>query len=376
MKDIAIIGGGLAGLITAILCARAGHEVILFEKKSYPLDRVCGEYISNEVKDFLVSQQLFPEHLQPSALNHLSLSGINGAQAHMPLVQGGFGISRYAFDEFLYKIALQEGVKVHTNTTIHSFEFDSDRFVLINQLKETFQAKTLVTAHGKRSNIDNFLQRDFFKAPSPFIGVKYHARNVPIDHSHIALHNFKDGYCGVCKIEADLFNICYLSRTENLKKHGSIEAMERAVIKENPFLNDIWERSTFTHEKPVVINEVSFLPKPLIENHALSCGDSAGLISPLCGNGMAMAIHAATILSQELQGFLNGKYSRATMEMRYRQAWEKHFLQRLKFGRIAQRFFGRNWSSNLLVRLMAGSPAISNQIINFSHGKPFTYSPA
>ncbi len=375
MIDIAIIGGGLAGLISAILGVRAGHSVILFEKKSYPLDRVCGEYISNEVKDFLVSQRLFPEHLQPSSLNHLSLSAINGTEAHLPLAQGGFGVSRYAFDEFLYKIALQEGVVVHTNTTIQSFDFQDDRFTISNQLKETFEARTLITAHGKRSNIDNFLDRDFFKKSSPYIGVKYHARNVPMDDRSIALHNFRDGYCGVCKIESDLFNICYLSRTENLKKHGSIEAMEAAVIKQNPFLKEIWEKSDFIHEKPVVINEVSFRPKPLIEHHALSCGDAAGLISPLCGNGMAMAIHAATLLSRELQGFLDGKYSRITMEQRYQKAWEQQFLQRLKFGRIAQKFFGKKWSSNLLVGLIAGSPGLSDNIINFSHGKPFSYSP-
>ena len=44
--DLAIIGGGLAGLTLAIQVRRMGHSVILFEKEKYPFHRVCGEYIS------------------------------------------------------------------------------------------------------------------------------------------------------------------------------------------------------------------------------------------------------------------------------------------------------------------------------------------
>ena len=53
VKDIIIIGGGLAGLTSAIQLARAGLSVLLLEKHSYPLHKVCGEYVSNEVRPFL-----------------------------------------------------------------------------------------------------------------------------------------------------------------------------------------------------------------------------------------------------------------------------------------------------------------------------------
>jgi flavin-dependent dehydrogenase len=51
--DIGVIGGGLAGLSFAILCADAGYSVALFEKEEYPFHKVCGEYISLESYDFL-----------------------------------------------------------------------------------------------------------------------------------------------------------------------------------------------------------------------------------------------------------------------------------------------------------------------------------
>jgi flavin-dependent dehydrogenase len=53
LYEVAIIGGGLAGLINAIQLAKADKKVILFEKQNYPFHRVCGEYISNETRPFL-----------------------------------------------------------------------------------------------------------------------------------------------------------------------------------------------------------------------------------------------------------------------------------------------------------------------------------
>ncbi|HEX8022508.1 FAD-dependent oxidoreductase, partial [Mucilaginibacter sp.] len=55
MSDVIVIGGGLAGLFNAILLNRAGLKVTVVEKKTYPMHRVCGEYISNEVIPFLSS---------------------------------------------------------------------------------------------------------------------------------------------------------------------------------------------------------------------------------------------------------------------------------------------------------------------------------
>jgi flavin-dependent dehydrogenase len=50
--DVAIIGGGLAGLTLSIQCANAGYNTILFEKETYPFHKVCGEYISLESYSF------------------------------------------------------------------------------------------------------------------------------------------------------------------------------------------------------------------------------------------------------------------------------------------------------------------------------------
>lgn len=51
--DVIIIGGGLAGLSSAIHLSKHDLSVLVIEKNSYPKHKVCGEYISNEVLPYL-----------------------------------------------------------------------------------------------------------------------------------------------------------------------------------------------------------------------------------------------------------------------------------------------------------------------------------
>ena len=46
--DVIIIGGGLAGLTSAIHLSKHNIKVLLVEKTNYPSHKVCGEYISKE----------------------------------------------------------------------------------------------------------------------------------------------------------------------------------------------------------------------------------------------------------------------------------------------------------------------------------------
>ena len=53
--DVCVIGGGLAGLALSIQLSKLGYAVALFEKEQFPFHKVCGEYISLESWDFIVS---------------------------------------------------------------------------------------------------------------------------------------------------------------------------------------------------------------------------------------------------------------------------------------------------------------------------------
>lgn len=344
-------------------------EVIVIEKRHYPFHRVCGEYISNETIPFLKSVDLFPSAFNPPSIRRFQLTSVNGKAAQLTLDLGGFGISRYVFDDFLYHKAIEKGVQFLLNSEAEQISFNQNEFQ-VKAGEHLLQSGLVIGSFGKRSRLDMNMKREFIQKRSPYAGVKYHIRtDQPADL--ISLHNFKDGYCGISQVEDQKYTLCYLTHRDNLRKHGNIKSMEEAVLFKNPFLKSLFLNSEFLFDRPEVINEISFAIKQPVENHVLMAGDAAGMITPLCGNGMALAIHSAKLLCELIEKFFNKENSRAQLENLYAQKWNRLFARRLWVGRQIQQLFGAEWTSNLAVNLMRNAKPVADFLISQTHGSPF-----
>ena len=108
--DIIIIGGGLAGLTAALHLTQNSYKVLVIEKEQYPNHKVCGEYVSNEVKPYLKSLGVKLDEIPYASINKLQLTTISGAGIATKLPLGGFGVSRHALDYSLYKTAINKKV--------------------------------------------------------------------------------------------------------------------------------------------------------------------------------------------------------------------------------------------------------------------------
>jgi len=369
-KTVAIIGGGLAGLLSSLQLVKAGIECILIEKKRYPFHRVCGEYVSNEVLPFLQSLQIFPDDLFPTSIQRFQLSSVSGKSTILPLGLGGFGISRFAFDHYLYEKAKAAGVHFLLDTEATNVTFEKEQFT-IDATSTQLTADVVIGSFGKRSRADVALERSFLRKHSPYVGVKYHVRT-SFPEDLVALHNFAGGYCGINAIENKVANICYLIHRDVIRKHGTIAEVENVVLAKNPHLKELFQQSEFLFKKPEVINEITFETKEPVYNHVLMTGDAAGMITPLCGNGMAIAIHSSKIASELVIQFCqNSSYTRAQLEQEYALKWRENFATRLWFGRQVQKLFGSSVASNAAIHLALYSKPLARIIVNNTHGKPF-----
>ncbi|TCJ13357.1 FAD-dependent oxidoreductase [Flaviaesturariibacter flavus] len=376
--DVIIIGGGLGGLAAATCLARAGHSVVVFEKGNYPAHKVCGEYVSLESWCFLRDLGMRLEEMDLPQIDRFRLTAPDGRAFDTRLPLGGFGISRFALDAGLAACARGAGATVVEGARVEDVSFDG-RFRVSVEIRgagrREFEAAACCGAWGKRSNVDlrwnrAFLQRQDRRLDN-FIGVKYHL-STPWPQHTIGLHNFQGGYCGISRVEAGRSSVCYLARAEALRAcGGKLARLEREVLCRNPHLARIFDDAEAAEPFPLTISQITFQTKAPVEQGVLLLGDAAGMISPLCGNGMSIALHCGKLAAAEISAFLQGKQGRAAMEAAYAGAWRHQFAARLARGRLLQRFFGGQRATNAFVRLFCAFPALARPVIRSTHGEIF-----
>ena len=366
--DVIIVGGGLAGLTSAIHLSKFKKQVLVIEKQSYPKHKVCGEYISNEVIPYLNSLEIDPIKEGAKKINKVHVSTTNGSLIKGDLPLGGFGMSRYFFDNLLLKKACLNGVKV-TKDSVISIIFQNDIFIIKTKSSDIFKSKIAIGAYGKRSDLDIKMNRKFIRKKSPYLAVKSHAKGKFPDDL-IGLHNFKGGYCGVSKVENNSINLCYITEYSSFKKHKNISDFQKQVVFKNKHLRKIFKESTSLFKKSLTISQISFETKNPIENHIIMCGDTAGVIHPLCGNGMGMAILSSKLASELIIQFLNGEIkNREDLENQYLMSWNKEFKTRLKMGHFIAWLFRSEIISQITYSIIKMIPFLLPKMIQLTHGK-------
>lgn len=365
-NQLVVIGGGLAGLCFAIDAKSKGLDVLLIEQKAYPFHKVCGEYISNEVKPYLTSLGIASTLEDAVAINQLKLSNLYGNSLQVDLPLGGFGISRYTLDNALYERALQVGVEfIHDKVT--AIEISSDNKI-IHTKNYQIEAELILAAHGKRALIDKLLNRKFIAQKTPWVGIKAHFE-APDFHDHIVeLHNFHGGYCGISQVENRRINLCALVHTDVFKKYSSIGDFVANEMTKNRFVNDFLQNANCVFEDYLAISQISFQQKTKHEEGILFIGDAAGLIHPLCGNGMAMAIHSAKIASTHVTNYMNDT-NFDFLAANYEEEWQKTFQHRMKVGAVLQALLLKPKLTNIAMRMLTQTPTLVKTIIRQTHGQ-------
>jgi len=330
--DVIVAGGGLAGLTSAIHLSAFGFKVVIVDKDPYPRHKVCGEFVSNEVSSYLDSLGIRFKALSTIPINKLKIS-TSSKTINFPLPLGGFGISRYSFDYALLQKALQQGCTLIEDTVL-KISFSANRFQVSTAANGTLEAGWVLGAYGKRSVLDVNPIQSNPKTQTAWLAVKAHYRGKsPGDE--VSLNFFKGGYCGVSAIEDELINVCYIASYSEFKKYRDLKTFQQEVLCQNPMLKQLFDTAQPVFRE-LAIGQVSFEEKECVSEHVLMIGDSAGLIHPLCGNGMAMAIHAAKMAAEAIIAVQKRKIDlkvRSSAEEQYERAWKRAFWWRLRAGR-------------------------------------------
>ena len=362
-KQIAIVGGGPAGLASAIFLAKQGWQITLFERKTFPHNKVCGEFISPEswyiFKQLDLSDEIYGTN--PPSINQLLIADSQGTclSARLKplhtLNSTAFGLSRETLDTLLYEKAKSLGIDIKTEYSVYKTQTEGDRVNvaavdLPTGKSSYFTCQFAIYATG-RQLVSPKNTRIKKSNKNQLFGIKAHFENVRLIEDNVELHSFENGYLGLANIDQNLTNLCFVIPQKILSEYrGDIDSVVENIIEQSPLLQERFREANKASPWYTTGPLQSGL-KRFYEDRCFYVGDSCGAIEPLSGDGITMALTGAYILSNLLNQMEKNDFSIETAGMEYEYQIQQLFSSPIRFGK----FLG----------YMATNPIPAAQLIRF-----------
>ncbi|MBT8401163.1 MAG: FAD-dependent monooxygenase [Rhodothermia bacterium] len=359
--DAIIIGAGPGGSSAALALARAGLKVAIFDGDSFPRNKLCGEFLSGEGVAALASFGLEDRLASAGALpiRRVVVSGPSGCRYEGPAPDGAVSLTRYRLDALLIDEVRASGADVFLGEAILGVEGGIDRQFSAMSASGTVSARSVICAAGRSSRIVDQLRGGRSKPEGDrLVAFKtYYKGDLP--DSRVELHAFRGGYCGLQRVEDHRINACWVTRASTLRESGGKPAhMIEHTFSQNAHLRGRLKNMTACSDNVLAVSNLDFQPKTPVAADTLMVGDSAGMIAPMCGDGMSMAIRSGLLAGRLVEAFVGGQITGGALLDRYETEWKRTFLRRLWLGALLHRGMERTVACETGVRICRAFPAV------------------
>lgn len=339
--DVVIIGGGPAGTSTALFLKKFGINSAVVEKKEFPREVLCGEFISNEVTSLLKELNILESFLSlsPNKITEFKFA-TEKKVFQIPLGFTAYAIKRGKLDNFLLNECKKNNVTVFQPEEVKSIEFDNNSFTTFTT-NNKITSKFVIAAYGRQNILDKELNRNFVNNKSGLNGVKFH---LPIKYLNkysentISIFANNTLYCGINSVGNETVTVCFLENRIN--KQVSPKEHLIQLYNQNEYFS-----KNFISNFPEIIENLSvygtgniyFGKKELIKNNIFMCGDAAGVIAPLAGDGIGIAFQNGKLIAEVLKKYFNFNLPRYEVEELYIKEWNSLYKKRIKIALLIQK---------------------------------------
>lgn len=339
--DVVIVGGGPAGLSTALHLAQrhpvwAADRVLVLEKARYPRHKLCGGGIT--AYGIAVLEKL---GLDLRTLGHVRIEDMQVVRGrHRLQLPRGFGlhvIRRDELDAWLAAEVAARGITVHQGESVTDVERSRDG-VTVRTADGTYTARTLVVADGSRGTLRRKLGLDDDDRVARALEIltpATDARSRALVDEGVCLFDFTPSPQGLqgyywdfpCVVNGQphVNRGVYDARTSPHRPRADLKAILGAFLAERGL--DLADVEVMGHPiRWFAPGGRASLP------HVVLAGDTAGA-DPLYGEGIAFALAYGDIAASAISdAFSRGDFGYADYEGRIRS----HALGQLLDQRHAQ----------------------------------------
>ncbi|MGQ4834631.1 MAG: geranylgeranyl reductase family protein [Candidatus Asgardarchaeia archaeon] len=340
--DVAIVGGGPAGLSAAKEIAENGFSVIVLDRKQILGDKPCGGAIPlREVRELGI-----PTSLAEQLISHIKIVFPGGTAKTVYYDEPVIGnFDRVKLAQFLSKNATKYGTIIMTNTSVYDIKYSNKRWFLSarrNGERFTLTSHLLIGADGVPSTVLKLTKlREPFRKDQIGFSTQYHVKT----SKRLECEEFYYGH------EVSPFGYAWIFPHNDILRVGVgalVSKLGSVSLREylDTFLEKYVIKRNLAAREDIVKFEAALTPlsgivKPTYGKALLLAGDSAGHVNPISGEGIAYALKAGRIAGKIISESLKRKDFSASFLKKYEKTWINAFGSDIRWGRLLLKYFAR-----------------------------------
>ncbi len=322
--DVIVVGAGPGGSATAHHLARAGHDVLLLEKTSFPREKVCGDGLTPRAVRSLVSMGLDTSE-QAGWLHNKGLRIIGGGmRLEIPWPElasyPAYGLvrPRSDFDDLLARQAVKSGAVLRENTTVTGPVLDkAGRITGVTTKGEngavTYSAPLVVAADGNSSRLSLAMGLEKRDDRPMGVAVRTYYRSPRHDDDWLeswlelwdrdektGRERLLPGYGWIFGVGDGTSNVGLgILNTSTAWGQVDYKDLLKRWLDQTP---EEWGFRDENRTQPVrgAALPMGFNRQPHYTRGMLLVGDSGGMVNPFNGEGIAYAMESGEIAAQTI----------------------------------------------------------------------------
>lgn len=285
--DVFVVGGGPAGLATAIAARQKGFTVTLADSLRPPIDKACGEGM---LPDALPAAKRIG--LELDAAEYFPIRGIRFCEARTSVVSDfphgpGMGVRRTVLHGALVKLAEREGVDLQWGRSVSELS--------------AIEARWIVGADGAASRVRSWVNLDSTISDTHRYGFRLHFQIRPWSDC-VEVHWGRGCQIYVTPVAPDEVGVALLSRRPKFRVREALRQFPELMARLEGASETSTERGAATSMRQL---------RGVVRGNAALVGDASGSVDAITGEGLCLGFHQAIALAEAMKSGDLAEYAAA-----------------------------------------------------------------